>query len=118
MPYGHPIDMWSFGCIITEMLTGRPLFSAIDEKELLELIRYRIGVPSERMLSKATKRSQFFDRNGLTIKSPKSRVPRGSLERTSTIRMTIESCKVYDDELVDFLEKCLAIDPDERLTPE
>ena len=45
-------------------------------------------------------------------------MPDGSLERTRTIRMEIENCKVNDEELVDFLEKCLTIDPDERLTPD
>ena len=30
------IDMWSFGCILVEMVTGKPLFLPVDEKELLE----------------------------------------------------------------------------------
>lgn len=110
--------MWSFGCIIAEMITGRPLFSAIDEKELLEIIRYRIGVPPEHMVRHALKKNQFFDHDGHLIRSQKSRVPDGSLERSRTIRMEIENCKVNDEELVDFLEKCLTIDPDERLTPD
>lgn len=26
LPYGCEIDMWSFGCILAELLTGYPLF--------------------------------------------------------------------------------------------
>ena len=26
LPYGTPIDMWSFGCILAELFTGYPLF--------------------------------------------------------------------------------------------
>ena len=50
IPYTHAVDMWSFGCLIIEMVTGRPLFMAADERELLELMRVRIGMPPEYML--------------------------------------------------------------------
>jgi len=56
VPYSHPIDMWSFGCIIAELVTGKPLFSAKDENELIEIVRLRIGLPPEHMLKKALKR--------------------------------------------------------------
>lgn len=48
--------MWSFGCIIAELKTGRPIFPAIDELELLELIVMMIGMPSEEMLKKSKKK--------------------------------------------------------------
>lgn len=36
MPYNCAADMWSLGCIVAEMVMGRPLFPAIDENELME----------------------------------------------------------------------------------
>ena len=47
IPYTCAIDMWSFGCIVAELTTGRPLFPAIDENELLELFIMMIGLPSK-----------------------------------------------------------------------
>lgn len=43
LPYDFQIDMWSFGCILAELCTGRPLFPACDEKELMEYFKVRVG---------------------------------------------------------------------------
>ena len=61
LPYNQAVDMWSFGCILAELVTGRPLFPAIDEHELLELFIVRIGMPPEEMINKCSKRKYFFD---------------------------------------------------------
>ena len=55
LPYSHPADMWSLGCIIAELLTGRPLLPAGDENELLEFMRMMIGEPDEEMKLNAKK---------------------------------------------------------------
>ncbi len=69
LPYNHAVDMWSFGCIIAELVTGTPLFPAVNEKELLEFSIIRIGMPSEVMIDKCRKKKMFFDNNLKIIKS-------------------------------------------------
>ena len=61
--------MWSFGCILAELLTGRALFPGIDENELLEFFVMMIGMPTSDMIEKAKKRSKFFDKDGNIIRS-------------------------------------------------
>ena len=38
MTYGMPIDMWSVGCILAELLTGYPIFPGENEQEQLACI--------------------------------------------------------------------------------
>jgi len=61
--------MWSVGCILAELTTGRPLFPAVDENELLEFIIMMIGLPTAEMIDKCKKKSKFFDKHGKFIKS-------------------------------------------------
>lgn len=38
LPYDSAVDMWSLGCIVFELVSGRPLFPAHNELELLDMI--------------------------------------------------------------------------------
>jgi len=46
-PYGTEIDMWSYGCVVGELLTGRPVFAfqSGDIADLWKLICRRLGGP-------------------------------------------------------------------------
>lgn len=41
--YDHAVDMWSLGCIVFELITGKPLFPAKDENELIEFFFITLG---------------------------------------------------------------------------
>ena len=61
IPYTTAIDMWSFGCILTELFTGVPLFPGESEQEQLSLIMEVIGLPATDILAQASRKSVFFD---------------------------------------------------------
>lgn len=44
--YGPAVDMWSAGCILAELLLGRPLFTGKTEMEQLEQIFDLLGTPT------------------------------------------------------------------------
>ena len=52
--YGKEVDMWSAGCIMVEMLTGRPLFPGKDETTQVEIICKVLGRPTENTLPNCT----------------------------------------------------------------
>eukprot|EP00871_Galdieria_phlegrea_P000395 jgi/Galph1/1356/GphlegSOOS_G5971.1 len=45
--YSWPIDMWSVGCLMAEMLMRKPPFAGRDEIEQLDLIFRVLGTPTE-----------------------------------------------------------------------
>lgn len=60
LPYGTPIDMWSFGCILAELYTGYPLFPGENEVEQLACIMEVLGRPSDNLINMASRRRLFF----------------------------------------------------------
>ena len=112
--YTTAIDMWSTGCILAELFTGNPLFPGKDEPEQMAMIMEVNGIPSKKMLEKASRVSVFFDNNGLplTIKNADGDIRKpGSKSLSSFI-------KSENLEFVDFIQKCLTLDPEERMTPD
>jgi dual specificity tyrosine-phosphorylation-regulated kinase 2/3/4 len=114
MTYGMPIDMWSLGCILAELLTGYPIFPGENEQEQLACIMEVFGPPDKHLIEKSTRKKLFFDSLGkprLTISS------KGKRRRPSS-RTLQQTLKCDDEVFLDFVARCLRWDPDRRLKPD
>lgn len=50
--YSKPTDMWSFGCILAEMIVGKPMFAGKSTLEQLEKVLEFTGLPTDEELMK------------------------------------------------------------------
>ncbi|BFZ63973.1 mitogen-activated serine/threonine-protein kinase [Saitoella coloradoensis] len=62
--YTKAIDMWSVGCILAELLGGKPFFKGRDYVDQLNQILHFLGTPDEETLSRiGSPRAQQYVRN-------------------------------------------------------
>lgn len=101
--YTKAIDIWSVGCILAEMLNGRPLFPGHDYHNQLSLILGVLGTPTL---------DEFY-----AINSRRSR----DYIRALPFRKKRPFATIYPNasaNAIDFLNKTLTFDPKKRLTVE
>ena len=79
--YGLPIDMWSLGCILGELITGHPILAGNDETEQMASIIELLGMPPSKILNGAKRASIFIGPNGQPRLVNKENCLMTSLER-------------------------------------
>jgi cyclin-dependent kinase 12/13 len=104
--YGEEVDMWSAGCIMVEMLTGRPLFPGVDEVSQVELICKVLGRPTEESMPGCTKLDGY---------EWVRRMPKPSFPSSSQLRAKLEGMGVKDIGTVRLIEQLLSLDPSKRI---
>ncbi|KAL6715545.1 serine/threonine protein kinase, CMGC, dual-specificity [Lecanora helva] len=114
MTYGMPIDMWSLGCILAELLTGYPIFPGENEQEQLACIMEVFGPPEKHLIEKSTRKKLFFDSLG----KPRITVSTKGKRRRPSSKSLQQALKCEDDAFLDFISRCLRWDPDRRLKPD
>jgi dual specificity tyrosine-phosphorylation-regulated kinase 2/3/4 len=104
LPYDSKIDLWSLGCVVAELFTGRVLFQNESIVEMLALIESVCGgVPRDIFLL------------GCSVVSIAWR--KTTLKLYFTIFIDLADDAV-ESQFLDFLRKLLTIDPANRLTAE
>ncbi|KAF5374781.1 hypothetical protein D9758_000149 [Tetrapyrgos nigripes] len=99
--YTKAVDLWAVGCILAELLSGRPLFPGRDYSHQLDLILDVIGTPSlDEFYAITSRRSRDYIR-ALPIRK---RRPFPTLFPQAS------------PEAIDFLARTLTFDPKKRMT--
>jgi len=64
LPYNEMVDVWSVGCILYELYTGKILFSGQDNNEMLRMHMEAKGAFSKKILKKSQFKNEHFDSEG------------------------------------------------------
>ncbi|KAJ9469714.1 Dual specificity tyrosine-phosphorylation-regulated kinase 2 [Diplonema papillatum] len=112
VPYGTPIDMWSFGCTMAEVAMGRPLFPGEDENEQLACIMEVLNRPPSKLVQRSPRKRHFFDSAGQLRSTQNSR----GKSRKAGDKSLKEVLRTGDLLFVDFIRCCLEWLPERRMT--
>ena len=102
MHYNQAVDIWSVGCIMAELLTGKALFPGNDHIDQLKKIMNLVGTPSPSLLAKISEDARNY------ILELKVMPKQDFYQRFVGISRLA----------IDLLEKMLDLDPDTRITAE
>ncbi|KAL4788636.1 kinase-like domain-containing protein [Aspergillus varians] len=101
--YGHEVDLWSVGCIVAEMLLGRPLFPGTDHINQFWLITDLLGNLPDEVIDRIT-----TNNTRRMVKSMAKGNP----------RPLKEVLPGAEDEAINLIEQLLVYDPDRRISAE
>jgi len=127
LPYDHPLDIWSVGCCLYELYSGKIMFPGSTNNDMLRLHMELKGPFPKKMLRKGAFIDQHFDKDLCFYATEEDSVTGKTIRRIMVNVKPKDLGSVirrrYEDEdpkvLVHFrnlLDKIFTLDPQKRLT--
>ena len=107
--YGFAVDIWSAGCILAELVLGRPLFTGKTEMDQLQLIFDMVGTPTSKTWP-GVRDLKLLRTGDVSIDGDSNR-KRPKLRERYQAKMNSNAPGA-----INLVEKLLELDPSKRLT--
>ncbi|QGI69326.1 hypothetical protein CEK26_013283 [Fusarium fujikuroi] len=132
IPYDYAVDMWSIGCTLYEMYTGKILFAGDSNNQMLKAIMEIRGRLTPKLFKRGQLSPAHFDDKGQFVSIERDKVLGKTTVRTLAVvkptrdlrtRLMAASSGMNDAEtrdlnhFIDLLEHCLTLNPDKRMKP-
>ncbi|XP_019180421.1 PREDICTED: serine/threonine-protein kinase prpf4B [Ipomoea nil] len=126
LTYDHPMDMWSVGCCLYELYTGKVLFPGPTNNDMLRLHMELKGPFPKKMLRKGAFTDRHFDQDLNFLATEEDPVTKKAVRKlitnikpkdigTIVLGSPGEDPKMFTN-FKDLLERIFMLDPDKRLT--
>ncbi|EPS59290.1 hypothetical protein M569_15518 [Genlisea aurea] len=125
LTYDHPLDIWSVGCCLYELYTGKVLFPGPTNNDMLRLHMELKGPFPKKMLRKGAFTDQHFDQDLNFLSTEEDPVTKKAIKRLivnikpKDFGTLITGSPGDDPKMVanfkDLMEKVFFLDPEKRL---